>query len=155
MDLYNTENPHYMYTYVSDTVYCRRTRPWPRPRPRSRLRPPSPGAATAAAVVTGAVLRRCSTPIDRSSPSSKSTGLVAASAAIGAAAVACAPRGTAVCRCCCCRTGRSRSRHASWGVLRIHRRGCPAGSSERPSIGSLQRAVQVLSRLTSILMKRL
>ena len=46
------------------------------------------------------------------------------------------------CRCCCCRTGRSRSRHASWGVLRIHRQGCPAGSSERPSIGSLQRAVE-------------
>jgi hypothetical protein len=31
------------------------------------------------------------------------------------------------CRCCCCHTGRSRGRHASWGVLRIHRRGRPAG----------------------------
>ena len=49
---------------------------WPlAPAPaRPRPRPPSPGAATAAAVVTGAVLRRCSTPIARSSPSSKSTG---------------------------------------------------------------------------------
>ena len=46
MDLYNTENPHYMYTYVSDTVYCRLAHG---PGPAA----PAPATATATPAITG------------------------------------------------------------------------------------------------------
>ena len=158
MDLYNTDKTHiYTYTYVSDTVSTVDAH-----GPGAR-----PGCGQATPAVTGCghcgrgrhrhrieALQHANRPlIDLAS---KSTGLVAASAAVGAAAVACAPRGTAVAAASAAAAPAVAVAVTPAGAFFgfIGEAAQPAAASVQASAAFSVRS-KVLSRLASILMKRL